>query len=845
LKRKGKELTERRKNCEMKKSVIVKLVEESEEKYGALVQNSPDIIGIIQDGALKYINKTGVERLGWSYEELTSPSFDPVENVIAERYRGLIRENVAKRLRGENPPAYEVSLLTRGGSEIPVIARGARIIYEGKPADEFVWTDITERRLVEEAQRRQSDLLLGVFNSAKGAIFILDAQNPPCIIDCNQAASEIFGYERSELLGRTTAFLHVSDESLKQFQSLLYPAAEEGRQFNLREFKMRRKDGSVFPSEHSVSQLLNDKGERVGWVSVVRDITEQVKYEAKLRSLHQHALQLSSSKNLDDVVRYTLDAIQFTMGLDCAYVLLVEGGLLRVRGVRGRGLPFSSMPLDGRGLTVKAAKTKSTIRVSDTMKERDYADPKGYDWPVAHTVRSQLIVPILIDGETAAVIALDNDRLDAFTHEDQQLLETLSFHVASALKRLREEEELKNYSEHLEELVEERTGRLAESEARYRRLFESSPISLWEEDFSEVKKHFDDLRSKGIENLREYLIGHPDDLEQCASRVKILNVNESTLKLFGVKSAEELKGELRKVLTDNFEKQFREELVALGEGKTRFESEFDNQTLTGDIKHVSVILSVIPGYEDTLAKVLVSIIDLTERKEMEQRLQQAERLAAVGETAAMVAHDLRNPLQGITTAIHLLKQESLTVKERDEMLQLIQRSVDYSESIVRDLSAYSGEIHLKPVEATPRSIVTEALSGVRVPREVAVNDFSAEYPALTVDLERMRRVFINLIENAIDAMPQGGTLTINSKQSNGDVEIAFSDTGSGMSGVVMQNLWKPLQTTKAKGMGLGLAICKRILDAHGGNISVKGKGGEGTTVTVRLPIKLDAEVRQE
>jgi signal transduction histidine kinase len=107
----------------------------------------------------------------------------------------------------------------------------------------------------------------------------------------------------------------------------------------------------------------------------------------------------------------------------------------------------------------------------------------------------------------------------------------------------------------------------------------------------------------------------------------------------------------------------------------------------------------------------------------------------------------------------------------------------------------------------------------------------------------MRRVFVNLIENAIEAMPEGGTVTVNSKQVNGAVEISISDTADGMPMAVVENLWKPLQTTKAKGMGLGLAICKRIIEAHKGSISVKSKTGEGTTVTVSFPVRpVNAEV---
>jgi signal transduction histidine kinase len=231
---------------------------------------------------------------------------------------------------------------------------------------------------------------------------------------------------------------------------------------------------------------------------------------------------------------------------------------------------------------------------------------------------------------------------------------------------------------------------------------------------------------------------------------------------------------------------------------------------------------------------------------MEQRLAESERLAAIGHTAAMVGHDLRNPLQGMAGALHLLKQESLTAEERNEMLQVIEKSLDYSDAIIKDLSDYSAEIQLELAQATPMSITRDAIGAVKVPQNVRVQDLSEDQPTLRVDPDRMRRVFINLIENAIDVMPQGGTLTITSKKSDGNVEIALTDTGSGIPEKVMENLWKPLQTTKAKGLGLGLAICKRIMDAHGGNISAKSKAGEGTTVTIRLPIKPDeVEVKQK
>jgi two-component system sensor histidine kinase AtoS len=257
-------------------------------------------------------------------------------------------------------------------------------------------------------------------------------------------------------------------------------------------------------------------------------------------------------------------------------------------------------------------------------------------------------------------------------------------------------------------------------------------------------------------------------------------------------------------------------------------------------------MKVTRDAEGRILDVVGMCVDVTERKELEEKLAKAERLAAVGETAAMIGHDLRNPLQGITGALHLLKQEPLTAEERNEMLQVIENSVNYSNTIVKELLDYSADIRLNLGEATPMSITRDALGSVKVPQNVKVQDLSKDQPRLRVDLDMMRRVLINLIENAIDAMTHGGTLTINSKQSNDGVEITLTDTGSGIPKKIMANLWKPFQTTKAKGMGLGLAVCKRIVDAHGGTISAKSKEGEGTTLTIRLPIKPErVEVREK
>jgi len=229
------------------------------------------------------------------------------------------------------------------------------------------------------------------------------------------------------------------------------------------------------------------------------------------------------------------------------------------------------------------------------------------------------------------------------------------------------------------------------------------------------------------------------------------------------------------------------------------------------------------------------LTDITELKEMEQRLTQTERLVGIGEAAAMVGHDLRNPLQGIAGATYLLSDPSLPADERKALLGLIDRCVEYCDGIVNDLLDYTRPLQLAVAESTPRELVANALEAVQVPRKIKVKDRSHAEPIIHADVGRMKRVLVNLIENAVDAMPNGGTLTISSEESNGFTELTVTDTGSGMSKEVILNLGKPLQTTKAKGMGYGLAIAKRIIDAHKGEITAKSEESHGTTITIRLP----------
>jgi signal transduction histidine kinase len=227
-----------------------------------------------------------------------------------------------------------------------------------------------------------------------------------------------------------------------------------------------------------------------------------------------------------------------------------------------------------------------------------------------------------------------------------------------------------------------------------------------------------------------------------------------------------------------------------------------------------------------------------ELEEANERLLKIERMAAIGELAGMVGHDLRNPLSGIKNAVYLLKKKQGHVLDNgNETLLIMDKAIEHANKIINDLLEYSRELHLDYGECSPKSLVSYSLLMITVPSQIKVLEHFEDSLTIWVDTDKMQRVFTNLIKNAIDAMVNGGSLEISSRHSDKTVEFSFVDTGIGMSEDVLKKIFTPLFTTKAQGMGFGLSICKRIVEAHAGKIEVESALNKGTKFTITLPVK--------
>jgi PAS domain S-box-containing protein len=235
------------------------------------------------------------------------------------------------------------------------------------------------------------------------------------------------------------------------------------------------------------------------------------------------------------------------------------------------------------------------------------------------------------------------------------------------------------------------------------------------------------------------------------------------------------------------------------------------------------------------------IRDITEYQEMEARVLQTERLAAVGNTVTHIAHEIKNPLLIIGGfARQLLKVPGLDDKARKKLTIMaeevsnLEKMVGEMREFVRRPPAARRPGRLEAVIAATLAFFQDALSENHIQVERLEE---GPLPELNFDPQQLRQVLLNLFKNALEAMPQGGRLTVTTRIRGESVEVEVADTGAGMTPEVAANVFQPYFTTKEKGTGLGLAICQSIIQEHGGSIAVESTLGQGSAFTIRLPLQ--------
>jgi PAS domain S-box-containing protein len=323
---------------------------------------------------------------------------------------------------------------------------------------------------------------------------------------------------------------------------------------------------------------------------------------------------------------------------------------------------------------------------------------------------------------------------------------------------------------------------------------------------------------------------------------RILTWNPEAEKVSGY-TLEEMQGRFFfECCAENHRKKVKQGLSSMRTGGGSQMAEWDLITKDGNGIQVSWVCSPMKNDQSQAVGIVAVGRDLTERRKLEAQLLQSQKLAALGVMAGGIAHEIRNPLAICSSAAQFLMDDGITLKLRKECAEKIHAGIQRASLIIENLLSFarpSSKTEMEVVDIP--SLLEKTLTLVASQARVQTIDLVPHFPDASV-LTRgrsslLQQVFLNLFLNAINAMPDGGVLSLTMERTDGRVMIRFADTGHGISRVEMDKVFDPFYTTSpvGKGTGLGLSICFSIVRQHLGSIEIDSIEGKGSTFTVNLP----------
>ncbi len=519
-------------------------------------------------------------------------------------------------------------------------------------------------------------------------------------------------------------------------------------------------------------------------------------------TLSEFALKLSSTLELENVLDLILEGVSSIVSGDAFNVLFLEGQ--RVKVIRARGYEkFGVMELV-KGLTLplfpnlkRMMETGRAILIPDTEADPEWVKVPGFEW-----LKSYVAAPIRFGSETIGFLCVDGTRPAQFSPEDARRLEVFASAAAVAIRNARLTSELK------------------ESETRYRLLSEE-----WELTFNAVT----------------------DAIFTADRNFTILRANAATAKLLGFSSPEELIGLKCYSLLHGTEKPpvycpFNRMDLTKKPVIEEIEEPYLKRTLS---------IGLFPVFDEhgEIISFVHSVRDVTEEKELRERLFQAQKLASLGELISGIAHELNNPLSSVLAHAQLLNMDPSMPERARESLRWIEEEARRAANIVQNLLDFARKRPPRKELVDVNELVRKTLAlrayEMRV-ENIEVKTEFASLPLTSADPQQLQQVFLNIIVNAEQAMYEahrGGTLTVRTSLTPENfIRIEFCDDGPGIPKEHMSRIFDPFFTTKEKGTGMGLAIAYNLVKEHGGRIWARNNTPEpGVTFFVEIPVEVGEE----
>ncbi|MCE9647590.1 MAG: GAF domain-containing protein [Chloroflexi bacterium] len=592
-------------------------------------------------------------------------------------------------------------------------------------------------------------------------------------------------------------------------------------------------------------------------VEVVVTFSEMAAHLRRLGLLNDFVLTVSSAQNLDQIARRTFGLLSraFNTELIALFMRSSDGRVLRDYRLEDGKMTVISVSLSGHSIQ-PVLKDGQARRVSDTTKE-------GFT-PIYKGARSELIVPLKYRGQSIGILIIDSLRAEAFTQYDEHLMVVITSHLAGLIEytRLREEAEGRARSLGLiHEVVQQVIGLndkrevaaiTADLVAQYFK-YELAAILLLDDENKFTIQGIGGTHAETVKKAladEEFVVEVGVTGRVSRSGESYLINDTSREKLYQPLRGWDARSEICVAMKDGGS------ILGIIDVESREQNAFTHDDLIA-MESLAGILAAVISNANQYQKLQVSIrqlrateIELNARMEAqrsaENRLIQAAKLAAVGEMAAGVAHELNNPLTTVTGFSEIVLEELPRDSIHREDLEMVLREAKRASQVVRRLLDFSRQGERIRASSDLNEVVTDVIALTR--HLIQTNDvrltleLDGEMPWVSIDTNQIKQVLLNLIHNALQAMIHGGELHVITQKAVRDNRewalMIVKDSGIGIPVEDQNRIFEPFFTTKGNrgGTGLGLSVTYGIVTDHGGTIEVKSEPEEGSTFSVWLPI---------
>ncbi|MDZ7737581.1 MAG: PAS domain S-box protein [Bacteroidales bacterium] len=770
-------------------------IRESEEKFRNLFNSvSIPLCHVEEDGKIESMNDRFKKDLGWTLEDIPTISHWWEKAYPDKKYRewAIKNWNEAVQFSIENgtdikSDVYHVTC--KNGDVRQIIIAG--ITFGKKLLATFI--DVTEQRKAEEVIIQEKEYSEMVINALPGIFYLFNEQGK--YLKWNNMLEELSGFTAEEIAEKSPLD-YFADYHKEKVTRAVETTFKEGKISVEADFMLKGEIPTPFYfTGHTIE--LEGKPHLLG---VGLDISQRKKAEREkdqvLNELNKRMKELTCLYEVNESIKNTRED--------------VPGVMKKIIRFIPKGWHYPE-------------KTVAEIMLDDTNYQRKGSGESEY----------YLLENIMVNDKERGYIKVSIVDADSqqskmpFLEEEKELLKTIAGNVSIYVNRVETEKAI------------------LESEEKFRNVFSGSPVSLWEEDWTEIMEMIYKLKKKGVKDYKKYFSENRQFVNKALTKVVVNDVNKATLEMFEAESKDDLVKSLEVVFaTEDTLPVFINELVALAEGKRVYEAEMKLNTVKGNMIN-AMLRMAFPAQERQHGQVLVSIMDITELQRAQEQLkvsmENLQRSNKELEQFAYVAsHDLQEPLRMVASYTQLLER-----RYKDQLDERANKYIYYAvdgakrmQNLINDLLDVS-RISTRGDKFTitdTNEVVKNALKSLEARiDETGARIKTGKLPLINADSGQIERLFMNLVGNALkfskpDEKP---FIEIDASEQKNNWLFRVKDNGIGIDEKFKEKVFVIFQrlhgTTHYKGTGIGLAICKRIVQRHEGEIWFESEENKGTT----------------